>query len=115
MVQKFGFAVLLFAATGAAYGQQQAAVPSAAGGWQMIVESHDNDYSIICSRGKDNVIYRVAPNNQNLEYRVARDVWIKYGADGRPGSISFTRGFTGGDHHDVVTLGSDATCVIEKQ
>lgn len=115
MAQKFGFAVLLFAATGAAYGQQQAAVPSAAGGWQMIVESHDSDYSIICSRGKDNPFYIVAPNTPNLDYRAARDVWIKYGADGRPGSITFLRGLTGGHYRDVVTLGSDASCVIEKQ
>ena len=71
---------------------------------------------MICTRANSpNVFYSVSQRTPNSDYRVARDISVMYGADGRPGSISLMRGLSGGSYHDVVTLGSDVSCIIEKQ
>lgn len=110
MVRKLGLSLVLVMTTGVASGQ------SATGQWLHIAESHDNDYSVTCTRANARgVFYSVSPTTPNTDYRVARDVSVLYGTDGRPGSISLMRGFVGANSHDVVTLASDVSCIIEKQ
>lgn len=113
MRRRASFAFVLYAAIGVAYGKQ-VATPSPAEGWRLIAESQDANYSIVCTRGSEG-IYSVFPSSSEAGYRVAREIWIKYGTDGRPVAITLLRGAVSADHRDLVTLGNEASCAIRKE
>lgn len=91
--------VLLVALPGLAAAQTSA--------WELVPGSHERDFSLICTRGKD-VLMNIRPDRRDA-WRYARDIYVLH-LPGGGTEWRFMRGMSTPDTPDVFVVGADVTC-----
>ncbi|MBF7982125.1 MULTISPECIES: hypothetical protein [Rahnella] len=81
--------------------------------WQFVKGSDSEDFQILCLNDQKQTLY-IGKNNQNNEYRVARNIFFQTQANNTT-ILSFKRGFVSADKDMTYIPSANERCEITEQ
>lgn len=76
--------------------------------YMLVPGSQDHDFGVIC-KINGNVTFSVKENNQDQEYKVARNIYLTDAGGGRV-ALSMSRGFVKADEYTTYLTATNESC-----